>query len=109
MLSLTTQERRVVLFLVMVALAGSGIKFFMKLKPSVEKALKADYRLAKLDLNKAALEDLIETNLISPKLASKIIAYRNGNGPFRSVEDLKEVKGIGDYRLEKLKGLFYIE
>ena len=36
-------------------------------------------------------------------LAERIIAYRTEHGPFRRVEDLLEVKGIGEATLEKFR------
>ena len=35
--------------------------------------------------------------------AQAIVDYRKANGPFKSVEELKDVKGIGAKRFEKLK------
>ena len=40
---------------------------------------------------------------IGPALAERIIAYRTEHGPFRTVEELLEVKGIGEATLEKLR------
>jgi len=109
MFALTTQEKRVVLFLLTVALAGLGISFAMKLAPCVEKTINAGYRFAKIDINKAGLEDFKGLKFVSPKLAKEIIEYRNEFGPFESLEGLKEVKGIGDYRYENLREFFYLE
>lgn len=38
-------------------------------------------------------------------MAARIVDYRTANGPFRSVEDLVNVKGIGPRTLEKLRPL----
>ena len=43
------------------------------------------------------------------KKAQAIIAYREQNGSFKSIEDLKKVKGIGNKLLEKNNGLLVIE
>jgi competence protein ComEA len=40
-------------------------------------------------------------NGVGPKIASAIIDYRTANGPFKSVEDLMNVKGIGPKILER--------
>lgn len=40
---------------------------------------------------------------IGPALAQRIIQYRETNGPFYSVEDIKNVSGIGDKKYEELK------
>ncbi|HEX7031271.1 MAG TPA: helix-hairpin-helix domain-containing protein [Gammaproteobacteria bacterium] len=38
---------------------------------------------------------------VGEKTAAAIVAYREANGPFATVEDLKKVKGIGDAIIEK--------
>ena len=40
---------------------------------------------------------------IGPAMAKRIIEYRSVNGSFRSPEDLKKVKGIGEAKFAKLK------
>lgn len=62
----------------------------------------------KLDLNTATQEDLDSLDGIGPVLASRIVAYRQENGPFRSVDDLKKVSGIGEKTLEKLKNFLIV-
>ena len=52
-----------------------------------------------LDLNKAALEELCTIPGLGPALAGRIVQHR-AHTPFRSVEDLKDVPGIGEKRLE---------
>ena len=56
--------------------------------------------LAPLDINTADVESLQTLNGIGPALAQRIIDYRDKNGPFRSLEDLLQVKGIGESTLE---------
>ena len=46
---------------------------------------------------------------IGQKRAQDIIAYRDANGPFRSVDDLKNVSGIGEKTLEKLRDAFTVD
>ena len=55
--------------------------------------------LAPLDINTADVESLQTLNGIGPALAQRIIDYRDKNGPFRSLEDLLQVKGIGESTL----------
>ncbi len=56
-----------------------------------------------VDVNTADAEELQTLANIGPALAQRIIDYREANGPFRSVEDLLEVKGIGEATLEKFR------
>jgi len=111
MFNLTRQERQVVLFLAAMALAGIGISFAAKINSRIGKVITAgaDNHLSKIDINQVAFEDLLHMRGISPSLAKKIIEYRNNNGPFKSCAELKKVKGIGNYRYDKLEGLFFVD
>ena len=60
---------------------------------------------APLDLNTATLEQLDALPGIGPTTAQKILDYRRAHGPFHSVADLDAVPGIGEGRIEQLKGL----
>ena len=55
-----------------------------------------------LDLNRASLEDLSLIPGIGDTLATEIIARREKKGPFRSIQELKEVKGMGHKKWEKV-------
>lgn len=57
----------------------------------------------KVNLNKATEADLQTISGIGQKRAQDIIAYRESAGGFKSVDDLKNVSGIGAKTLEKLK------
>ncbi|MBY6085194.1 helix-hairpin-helix domain-containing protein [Priestia flexa] len=56
-----------------------------------------------VNLNTATLEDLQTLNGIGPSKAQAILTYREENGPFKTVEDLLQVSGIGEKSLEKIK------
>ena len=59
----------------------------------------------RVDLNTADAAQLETLPRIGPALAERIIAWRDDNGPFTSVEDLLAVPGIGDKMLESLRNL----
>lgn len=57
----------------------------------------------KINVNTATLEQLDSVKGIGTVTAKKIIDYRQKNGNFKSIEDLKKVGRIGDKTIEKLK------
>jgi len=59
---------------------------------------------AAVDLNTATKEELDGVKGIGPVKAQAIIDYRKKNGPFRSVDDLKNVKGFGEKTVAKMRG-----
>jgi competence ComEA-like helix-hairpin-helix protein len=56
-----------------------------------------------LDLNSASATDLDALPGIGPALAQRIVAYRGKQGPFKKIDDLQEVSGIGAKLLDKIK------
>jgi competence protein ComEA len=56
-----------------------------------------------VDLNTASADELDTLPGVGPATAEAIIAYRTEHGPFRSVDELLEVRGIGDAKLAELR------
>ena len=48
-----------------------------------------------LDINRATAEDFATLPGIGPELARRIVAFRDKHGPFRRIEDLMVIKGMG--------------
>ncbi|MBA4535898.1 helix-hairpin-helix domain-containing protein [Bacillus aquiflavi] len=57
----------------------------------------------KVNINKGSQEELETLPGIGPSKASAIIEYREKNGPFKAIEDLMSISGIGEKTFEKLK------
>ena len=68
-----------------------------------------DSNSQKVNLNSADETALTTLPGIGPSKAQAILAYRDENGPFKSIDDLKNVSGIGDKTFEKLKELIDIK
>ncbi|MBQ9414654.1 MAG: helix-hairpin-helix domain-containing protein [Clostridia bacterium] len=60
------------------------------------------------DLNTVTAEQLVLIDGMGETIASRILAYRDAHGGFRSVDDLLQVKGIGEKRLDVWKRYFYV-
>lgn len=58
-----------------------------------------------LDLNRASAGELEALPGIGTVLAQRVIAFRTAAGGFRTVDDLREVKGIGTKKFDRLKTL----
>ncbi|WP_197996068.1 ComEA family DNA-binding protein [Gimesia panareensis] len=62
-----------------------------------------DYQI---DINQATWVEFAQLNQIGPVLARRIVDYREAHGPFRSLDDLLHVKGIGPKKLEANRNHF---
>ena len=65
--------------------------------------------IGKINLNSADQAELEELPGIGEVLAQRIIDYRTQRGSFRTIEDIKEVSGIGDKRFEAIRELITVE
>ena len=66
-------------------------------------------RVSKININKAGQIELETLPGIGSSIALKIINYRNENGKFSSIEDLKKVSGIGDNKFDNIKELICVK
>lgn len=62
-----------------------------------------------LNLNRANATQLEVLPGVGPKMAERILAYRKENGGFKSVDDLDNVRGIGEKRMETLRTLVRVQ
>jgi len=68
-----------------------------------------EQKQGKININKADGQELQNLPGIGPAKAAAIIEYRNASGPFKTIEDLKNISGIGDKTFEKLKDLIVVK
>lgn len=63
---------------------------------------------SQININAATLEDLTSLTGIGPSIGQRIIDYRTESGPFNSIEDLMNVKGIGSATFDKVKDRIWV-
>ncbi|MFV0314106.1 MAG: ComEA family DNA-binding protein [Anaerotignum sp.] len=87
-----------------------------KTSPDVlEKSWSEDFELlapgmmGKMNINFATLEDLEALPGVGKKTAEAIISYREKNGPFRSIDDIVNVSGIGIKKQEQMKNYITVK
>ncbi|PIQ85289.1 MAG: hypothetical protein COV74_09435 [Candidatus Omnitrophica bacterium CG11_big_fil_rev_8_21_14_0_20_45_26] len=68
-----------------------------------EAAVSGPSEIAQININQANLEQLESVRGIGPALAERIVAYRDENGKFATVDDLVNVRGIGQSKLDRVK------
>lgn len=124
----TKNEQKVFLFLAVVFLAGVAIKVY-KAYVVPDRATQFDYSqsdsvfaarsqvlqtasdssvavaktITRIDINSATIQQLVQLPGIGNATAERILLYRNENGKFKGIQNLKDVKGIGDKKFKKLK------
>ncbi len=58
---------------------------------------------AKVNINTASVDQLTTLPGVGPKLAARIVEYRQKSGPFRSPQELMNVKGVGEKNFAKIE------
>ncbi len=72
-------------------------------KAAAPASAKAGAATGTVNINTASAADLQRLPGIGAKTATRVIAYRQQNGPFKKVEELMNVRGIGEKNFLKLK------
>jgi len=111
MFDLEKRERSILLILLAILVVGLVYGYYQKRPAYVD--VKSDnfaYTAEdpsndrpRININESDSAGLMRLKGVGNILAGRIIEYRSTNGDFRSVEDLKKVKGIGQKLYEKIK------
>ena len=105
MFDLTKQERIVLISLVTILFFGTLLHYVYQRYPHLSRMmniLESDKIYHKMDINKATFEQLVNLPSIGPVTAKRIIDYRQEKGSFTSLEELKNIQGIGNVAFGKI-------
>jgi len=95
-------EKKAILFFVLMIITGD---IYLKLRDRGEKDSEV-LKIEKIDINIADFEDFVNIPGIGPRVAAKIIDYRDKKGRIYAPYELKNIRGVGDKRIEVLKRYF---
>jgi len=104
MFSFTKQERLVLYLFVLIVLFGSSLQVAFKKYPSlgdIVNLIDSDRIYYKVDINTASFEELVNIPYIGEYTANNIIKYRQEQGSFANIEQVKNVKGIRDKNYQR--------
>lgn len=73
-------------------------------KPGKDGSAKTAKSDSKVNINEASRAQLMKLSGIGPGTADRIIEYRQAHGPFRRVQDLEKVEGVGKGVIERNEG-----
>ncbi len=62
-----------------------------------------------VNINTATMAELDALPGIGPSIAQRIVDYRTQNGPFKKIEDIKKVRGIGDALFKQIENLITVQ
>ena len=106
MFTFTKQERVVLFSFVLIILFGSTLQYAFKKFPllkDIVNLIDSDKIYSKVDINTASFEELVNIPYIGEYTAANIIQYRRDRGPFETIEQIKNVKGIRDKNYSKFR------
>jgi len=88
-------------WIAMVLLAAACVVAPQALAGAEDKVVKGE---AKVNINEASKAQLMKLAGVGPSTAERIIAFREAHGPFKRVQDLDKVDGVGKGVIEKNQG-----
>ena len=92
-----------VLVMAVLVFTFSGSSAFAQTASKADSGKSAEQVAGKININKATAEQLMEIKGIGESYAKRIVEYREKNGPFKKIEDIMDVQGIGTKIFESIK------
>ena len=110
MLDISKSERYFILTLLIFGVFCTALLYYQKSVTNSE-IKKVEFKEPRIfiNINTASAAQLERLPGIGPVLAKDIIVYRQRVGGFKEAKELKNVKGIGDKKFEKIKDLLIIQ
>ena len=113
MLNLERFEKIAVSLLISGLLLGIGVMAYRKSCPAIDVSVSnfgaIEETRGKININDADAAAFAGLKGIGPALAERIIRYRDQNGRFGYIDEIKKVKGIGDSLFAKIKDEISVE
>ncbi len=114
MFCLTHRERKVLIAIGLLILAGSLMKFF-NVNMDRKNLSSSEHLENHIVINKKAVNPIVNVNTASREkltgivgigdvIAERVVEYRLKNGLFQNLNDIKKIKGIGNKKFERIKG-----
>ncbi|MDD5669255.1 MAG: helix-hairpin-helix domain-containing protein [Candidatus Omnitrophica bacterium] len=104
----THQERKVIIFFCGIILLGICISYGVKRVTPLKTIICHDPDFGKINLNTAVKDDLKSIKGIGEKLAGRILEYRIQQGTIKDIEEVRNIKGITDEKMEEIKKTVFI-
>jgi len=104
MFSFTKQERTVLFLFALIIFFGSTLQYAFKKYPALKdivNLIDSDRIYSKTDINTGSVGELVDVPYIGEYTAANIVRYRQQHGPFTSIEQIKNVKGIREKNYKK--------
>lgn len=99
---MSKREILVLVILIAVLIALNIVNYAKRERLKANTIVVVEEIAVKIPINTAQTDELDVLPGIGPALAGRIVAYRKEHGPFKTVEDIKKVKGIGNKLFEKM-------
>ena len=80
-----------------------AVAFALTLNTGLAVAAAKPAPAGKVNINTASAEQLTTLPGVGPKLAARIVEYRQKSGTFKNVQELMNVRGIGEKNLKKIE------